>query len=141
VTTDVETALEEITLLAGHHLREPQSDGSFTARYIATTTSLKESLKTTSCSPMAVFFKDEEVLRSQLTQLVLSCLGDGGKMKDICEKLCAVLKDYPVVGGCEQHEVSSAKLHKDIHFENVALTSISCFATADYFMPRSVFVL
>ena len=136
----METALEEIALLAGNHLREPQSDGTLTARYIATTTSFKESLKTTSCSALAIFFKDEEILRSQLADLVLSCVGDDGKVKDVCEKLCAVLKDYPVVGGCEQHEVSSAKLKKDIHFQNVAMTSISCYGTADYFMPRLVFV-
>ena len=137
----METSLEQISLLAGHHLREPQSDGTQTARYIATTSSLKESLKTTSCSPMAVFFKDEEILRSQLVHLVLSCRSDDGKMKDVCERLCAVLKDYPAMGRYEQHEVSHVKLHRDVHFQNVAITSVSCFGTTDYFMPRLVFFI
>ena len=138
---DVETTLEQISLLTGHHLREPQSDGTLTARYIATTSSLKESLKITSCSPVAVFFKDEETLRSHLAQLVLSLLNDEGKMRDVCEQLCAVLKDYSVLGSYEHHEVSSVKLHKDVHFQNVAITSVSCFGTTDYFMPRLVFAI
>ena len=138
---DVETTLEQISLLTGHHLREPQSDGTLTARYIATTSSLKESLKITSCSPVAVFFKDEEILRSHLAQLVLSLLNDEGKMRDVCKQLCAVLKDYSVLGSYEHHEVSSVKLHKDVHFQNVAITSVSCFGTTDYFMPRLVFAI
>ena len=135
----METALQEIALLAGHKLREPQTDGTLTARCIATTSSLKESLKTSSCSPLVVFFKDEELLRCQLAQLVRSCVSDEGKMKDVCEGFCAVLKDYPTFGAShEQYEVSSAKMSKDIHFKNAAMTSVSCIGTTDYFMPRFV---
>lgn len=133
---DVETTLERITLLAGHQLREPQSDGTQTARYIATTSSLKESLKTSSCSPVAVFFKDEEQLRSLFVQLVSSLLADEGKMKEVCAELCSVLKHYRTMAGHEEHEVSNVKSQKDVHFQNVALTSVSCLGTTDYFMPR-----
>lgn len=132
----METTLDHITLLSGHHLREPQSDGTLTGGYIATSSSLRESLKIASCSPTAVFFKDEMKLRSQLAQLVSSFLVDEGKMKNVCGRLCAVLNDYPAINVCEQLEVSCVKLDKDVHFHNNAMTSVSCIGTTDYFMPR-----
>ena len=128
-------------MLAGHHLREPQSDGTQTAGYIATTSSLKESLKISSCSPVAVFFKDEDQLRSLFVQLVSSLLSDERKLKDVCAEFCSVLKDHRTVAGHEKYEVSNVKSQKDVHFQNVAITSVSCLGTADYFMPRWGFSL
>ena len=114
----------------------PSRDGTLAARYIATTSTLKESLKTTSCSPMAVFFKDEDMLRSQLVQLLLSCLHNESKMNEVWEKMCAVLKKHPRAFSHKEYEVSNVRMHEDVHFDNVALTSISCLGTTDYFMPR-----
>ncbi|XP_028400510.1 probable E3 ubiquitin-protein ligase HECTD4 [Dendronephthya gigantea] len=132
---NLETSLDQITLLTGHHLRDAQSDGKITARYIATTSTLREGLKVATCSPMAVFFKDEHVLRTVISRLVLSCMRDGEKMEYVGEKLCAVLKNKVVLRQ-DQYEVSNVKFRKDVHLENVAVTSVSCLGTADYFMPR-----
>ena len=134
--SDVDTDWGHIFLLAGHLLRTPQADGTVTARNIVTTSSLKECLKTTCCSPLAAFFKDEEVLKQHLVTLVLSRANEGPKMKEICGKIFLALEEAPSTFSHQQYNITNLKMRKDIHFENAAVTAASCHGTPDYFIPR-----
>lgn len=134
--SDVDTDLEHIFLLAGHLLRTPQADGTVTARNIVTTSSLKECLKTTCCSPLAAFFKDEEALKQHLVTLVLSCANEGPKMKEICSRMLLALEEAPSSFSRQEYNITNLKMRKDIHFENAAVTAASCHGTPDYFIPR-----
>lgn len=134
--SDVDTDLEQIFLLAGHLLRTPQADGSVTARNIRAASSMKECLKTTSCSPTATFFRNEDVLKKCLEELIMSCANDELKLKEISRKMCSTLKEAPSLFVHKQYNVNNLKLRKDIHYENVAITAVSCHGTLEYLIPR-----
>lgn len=132
--------MDEILLLSQQYLRDAHSDGAVNARYIAASKSLVESLKTTSCSPLAVFYKDEEKLSSLLTRLLYSFLRDDVKFQDVGEQLFQSVIEKSFSQCLQQFEVSNVSAQKDVHFENAAITTVSCLATTDYFMPRCVLI-
>ena len=71
-----------------------------------------------------------------MVQIIISWANNEEKMVDISARMCLALKDAPNLFAHRQYNVTNTKLRKDIHFEEAALTAVSCHGTNDYFISR-----